>query len=295
MRTKIALCQLLPIVNEPEQNYLLMEMSIARSADAGVKLCIFPEDFLYGVLRDRCQLLIAGKKYHYWINRFSILAKRYEISIIPGSLPRYEDNRIFNSTVYINERGDVMYNYSKTNLWLSERDEYQRGSGEIECFDSVFGKAAIIICWDIFDHRLFESAIKQGAQWMIVISFWSINQSEDLAKVRGRPLRVYEGFSDSKLIDTLICSRVSEYNIGIIFCNFGGVHRYVGKSRTEQKAISANRSQVVIPFNSILARLANRKETILRCETPSINSIMTDYEIYYGRRADIVSSYLGSR
>ena len=50
---KIALCQLTPIANRPDLNFKKMQESIKYAATNNAVLCIFPEDFLYGILRSK--------------------------------------------------------------------------------------------------------------------------------------------------------------------------------------------------------------------------------------------------
>jgi predicted amidohydrolase len=290
MSTTIAINQLTSLANRPEVNFKTIQQTIARNAAEGSLLSIFPEDFLYGVLRGSSELMNAGMQFDRWVKRFRDQALQYQIDIIPGTLPRVIDGRVYNSTVYIDRTGAVLTTYSKNNLWLSEREEYAPSLRLPKVFDSVLGKTAIVICWDMFDHSLFKSAVKQGAEWIIVLAFWSTNQSKDMALTRGAVGNHYTNFSDSKMLDILIQARVSEYNVGIIFCNFAGKHFYQGLTGP-QTAVSANRSQVVTPYLNVLYRLSNRKEATLLCKLDNISQSIRDFETHYGRRSDTVSSY----
>ncbi|MDO8638847.1 MAG: hypothetical protein Q7R43_04685, partial [Candidatus Daviesbacteria bacterium] len=189
--------------------------------------------------------------------------------------------------IYINHQGQIINQTKKTNLWLSERSDYAPSNNPPRCFKSTLGKTLLIICWDIMDHKLFEIAIKQGARWVIIISLWSINQSSDLVKERGKPLKMYPNNIDSKIIDSLINSRVNEYNIGIIFCNFAKTLRYQGKYTLSDIAISAGHTQIVSPLFQILKKINSRKEGILIHDIPDIKELIRDHEIFYGRREDI--------
>lgn len=137
------------------------------------------------------------------------------------------------------------------------------------------------------DHKLFEAAIKQDADWVIVISLWSINQSGDLIKERGKPSKKYPDNIDSKIIDSLINSRVNEYNIGIIFCNFAKSLKYQGKYTSNDIAISAGHTQIATPLFQISKKINSRKEDILIYDIPNIEQFIYDNEIFYGRRGDI--------
>ncbi|MEI6462683.1 MAG: carbon-nitrogen hydrolase family protein [bacterium] len=191
MKTRIALCQLNPLSRNPKNNLTIIEQVIDKYSKKGVKLFIFPEDFLFGILRKKSDSLIAGKEFHYYLDKFSKFSKEYKVDIIPGSFPMLKNNKLYNTTVYIDKNGEVLNQYSKTNLWLSERDCFTTGKGNSECFKSVLGKTVQIICWDLMDHKLFEDAVRQKAEWIIVTSFWTVNRSSDLVKKRGETKNSY--------------------------------------------------------------------------------------------------------
>lgn len=287
MKTKIALCQLTPVANNPERNFSTMEETIKNCSKERVRLCIFPEDFLYGIVSNKANIETAGRKSLFWINNFRRLAKKYKLDLIPGSFPLYEKGLIYNTTIYINRQGKIINQYHKTNLWLSERSDYTPSNHPPQCFESILGKTLLIICWDIMDHKLFATAVKQNAKWVMIISCWSSNQSSDLAKERGKPLKRNLSNVDSKIIDSLINSRVNEYNIGIIFCNFAKSFRYQDKYNHSDVAISTGHTQIASPLFHMSKKINGRKEQILIYDVLDIKQLIEDTEILYGRREDI--------
>jgi predicted amidohydrolase len=290
MKSRIAIHQLLPLSGKSKENFATMHEAVAQHAKDNVELCIFPEDFLYGVLRSRTDILTAAQHFNEWVQIFCKLAIQYKIDIVPGSFPSSQNGKLYNTTLYIDSSGCILTRYSKHSLWLSEREEYTPSLEMPAVFPTRLGKTALLICWDIFNPHLFESAVKQGAEWIIVPAFWSVNQSEDMRQQRGTVTNAYPRYSDSKVLDALITARSVEFNIGILFVNFAGRHEYIGKTGAVQYAVSANRTQVVTPFGT-LARLSNRKETSLTLNLNDIRSAIADAEIFYGRRADIIHSY----
>lgn len=225
---KIAVNQLLPVANDPITNFKTIENTIKLNKNEGASLSVFPEDFLYGVLRSNDDLISAKKQFTQWVKKFQELAGKYKIDIVPGSFPRYKDAKIYNSTVYIDSKGNVKTTYSKHNLWLAEREEYSSGGCMPEVFDTFLGKTAIIICWDILDHQLFRAAVAEGAEWIVCLSFWSTNQSEDMALKRGKIHKEHWSYSDSLFLSDLVPTRSVEYGVGMIFVNFAGIHQYIG-------------------------------------------------------------------
>ena len=290
MKTKIALCQLSPVSSSTDRNLSTMVEALKKCAQRSVQLCIFPEDFLHGILRGERTIEDAGRKFPEWVNIFINLANKYNIDLIPGSFPRYEKGKLYNTSVYISRTGRVLNQYSKTNLWLSERLDYQPSLEAPKVFRTPLGKTFLIICWDILDHKLFESAVKQGAEWIINIAFWSANQSHDFVLNRGKPKHRYVGYSDSQIIDSMIQARVAEYNVGMIFCNFAKIHTYEGRKGAD-KAVSAGHTQILSPLNKVKKKINNRNEKILIYDVPNIKPYIQDNEMFYGRREDIKENY----
>jgi predicted amidohydrolase len=290
---KISVNQLLPIANGPETNYKTLVETLEKNAQADAKLSIFPENYLYGVLRSREYLIHAGKQFDKWVEKFQKLAQKYHVDLVPGTFPRYQDGNVYNSTVYISSSGEILTRYSKCNLWLSERDEYESSLEVPMVFDGVLGKTAVIICWDILDHKLIRSAVKHGAEWIICLAFWSVNQSEDLMRKRGTTHKEFRKYSDSRFLSDLIPTRSVEYGIGMIFCNFGGIHDYIGKVGTPQRAYSAGRSQVTTPRMQQYITIRRRYPETLMASIDLVLSKeeLIDAEIGYGRAEDIKSDY----
>lgn len=292
MNTRIALCQLNPKAGKPEENFATIEQTIKSHADQKVKLFIFPEDFLNGILRNREDILSAGKKFAYWTNRFCGLAKKHNVDLIPGSFSRLNNNKLYNTTTYINSKGKVLNIYSKTNLWLSERNEYSPNDRPPKSFKSTLGKTVQIICWDLMDHRLFKEALKQDVKWIINTSLWSVNQTKDLERKRGKTKNTYNlSLRKSERLDSIIESRCHEYNMGMIFCNISGVHKCTASDGSEEIKKSAGSTQVISPLDGVRRITKNRREQVLICDIPEIKEYISDHEILWGRREDIKTNY----
>lgn len=292
MKIKIALCQVNSVSGNTELNFRKIEKVLKKHLKKNVKLFIFPEDFLFGVLRSKTELINAGKDFEFWKERFSKLAKSYKIDIVPGSFPKFENGKIFNTTIYINSEGKVLNEYKKTNLWLSEREDYSINPSPPKVFESILGKTMQIICWDLMDHRLFEEAVKQNTEWIINTSLWSVNQSKSLKLKRGFPKNKYKiSIRRSERLCSIIETRSSEYNIGIIFCNIGGIHKYVANDGLEDEARSVGSTQILSPLDGIRKIVKNRKEQVLICDIPDIKDYISDGEIFWGRRNDVKCGY----
>lgn len=290
---KIAINQLNPVSNKPEINFETIRKTIIKNKKEGAVLSIFPEDFLYGIIRDKSDQIKAGKRHEDWVKKFQQLAIKYHIDIIPGSFPRYENGNLYNSTAYIDANGHIKTRYSKSNLWLSERTDYTPGLSMPEVFDSALGKTAIIICWDILDHRLMRSAVKNGAEWIICIAFWTNNQAETLCETRGNVPRGEWKHPDPLLLSNMLQTRSFEYSVGFIFVNFAGIHYYPNVDGTFSRADSAGRTQIITPGH--VQRYAfnhRRSETLLAdIDLHDFKNQRKNADILYGRVDDIISNY----
>lgn len=289
----IALNQLSPLQGDPEANFAQMERTIKQNVASGTRLCVFPEDFLFGILRDKAVIEAAARQSDVWLLRFQRLAADYKVDLVPGSQPTLQDGKFYNTATYINASGAIATRYSKQNLWLSERDEYAPSLQMPRVFDGVLGKTALIICWDMMSRELFESIVSQGAEWVICVAFWSNNQSKDLAAKRGRAdRRLYRGYSDSLYLGSLIPIRALEYNLGVIFCNFGGTFDYVGNTGADT-AISAGKTQLSTPYHQQFRTHHSRRSDSLLFDLNLARSRQEqrDVEIWYGRREDVVRRY----
>lgn len=292
MKVKVALCQLNPLSGKPEINFYTIESVLKKYARRNVTLFIFPEDYLYGVLRNRNEIAEAGKNFDLWVKRLCVLAQRYKVDLIPGSFPLFQNGKLFNTTIYINKKGKILNQYSKTNLWLSERNEYTPNLISPKCFESVLGKTVQIICWDLMNPKVFEEAVKQNAQWIINVSLWYTNQTRDLARTRGETKNKYHiPLNRSERLNSIMETRSTEYNVGMIFCNIGGVHEYTAVDKLQQMARSAGCTQVIAPLDAVRKSVKNRNEQILVCEIPDIKDYISDHEILWGRRKDIINNY----
>lgn len=288
--TNISLHQISPIENSVEANFERLCNLVKQDHHSEAQLSILPEDYFLGITRNANTLREEAALFPDRIKALQQIAKKYSIAIIPGTFPTIEKGRLYNSTLYIDEFGHIKFRYSKHNLWLSERSIYSQGNRNPHVFMSPLGRTSIIICWDIFNPSVFEHLTKQGVQWIVVVAFWSRNQSKELNKTRGDINLPGRNLRDPSLLDSLIQARASEYNIGVIFCNYAGKYRYVNKLNEQDQAISAGRTQAVTAAG-VVGKISNSKESTLTVTIPDIALIIEQYETAYGRREDIGQDY----
>lgn len=105
---------------------------------------------------------------------FAEKAKRLNAHLLMGSFPERDGDRIFNTTVLLGPRGDVLARYRKIHLFSYQSDEKKMLSPgkEAVAVETPFGKVGLAICYDLRFPELFRHLITQGVQMFLVASAW---------------------------------------------------------------------------------------------------------------------------
>lgn len=292
MSIRVSVRQLRVRANFPKNNFQEIEEWVKQAKKEGSNLCIFPEDFLFGIIRDRHDLEEAGSKYGEWVDKLSSLSKTYKIDLVPGSLPKKVKDKVFNTSIYIDSKGTILGEHHKANLWLAERSSYDTGAKELEVFDTMLGNTGLLVCWDIMYDHAFKELVKKGVEWVIAPAFWTSHQSLTSKKERGAVSTKYTKAYERKLLKSIIYFRAQSHNIALIFCNFGGRTGYMDKDGDEVSLRSAHSSQIVGPL-ATPEHLVPSKPGIYHfdIDLDSVKGAIRDNEVFFGRREDIINNY----
>ncbi|RMZ81072.1 hypothetical protein DV738_g2358, partial [Chaetothyriales sp. CBS 135597] len=233
-------CALIQLYSKPldiEANFAAAEQHIREAAAQGADLAVLPEFHLTGVADDPKFAVLADKADEY-LQKYQALAKGLKINIVPGSLlapgpPRRADDGsskpgLLNIASFISSSGEVLGSYTKVNLWIPERPHILSGPQAQKSapptsspdplhsvFDTPLGRVGMLICWDLAFPEAFRSLILQGAQIIIIPSFWLLS---DMSK-EGRQ---YNPESEALFVKSALVSRAFENTCCIIFVNAGG-------------------------------------------------------------------------
>ena len=116
MLVKIAVVQFSIDQFNPQHNLTRAEQFIAEASTAN-DLIVFPEDFILGPLGGKSEYADYDGQY---LSLFQMLASKYSIDIVPGSIIEGNSRGLFNTTYYIDRSGEIRGTYRKVNLWLPE-------------------------------------------------------------------------------------------------------------------------------------------------------------------------------
>jgi predicted amidohydrolase len=263
MDVTIAVVQFAIAQARPEENLEKARRFVATAAASQANMIVFPEDFVTGPLGGDAKLADYDGRYRAY---FQQLAWEYTIDIVAGSIIEGDqDGLLYNTTYYIDKAGAVRGKYRKVNLWLSERS-YLTPGNEVVVFDTDYGKAGLIICWDLIFPEIFREMMRRGVELVICPSYWCVEDA-------GVGL-THDPNSEVKLVDALCVARAFENEVVLVYAN-------AADSGNVQHETLIGRSQIAVPFRGALQLLDHAREEMFlqKVETALLNDAETAYEI----------------
>ena len=147
---KIGIAQINPRLGDVAANLALYEQAIVQAKDERVALLIFPELSLTGYhLRDMVAT-VALRQDAPELTRLKELSK--SVSCVAGLVEESPDFCFYNSAVYLSA-GDIQHVHRKVYLptygMFDEQRYFARGN-TVRAFDSPYGRAAVLVCEDLW-------------------------------------------------------------------------------------------------------------------------------------------------
>ena len=227
-----------------EKNFSRIETFIARATKKKAQVIVFPEDCITGSIFGDLTRLDTTNSVR---DTFKKLAAKHKIDIVTGSCMEGTPEGNFNTSYYINARGDVLGTYRKNHLYPSENSFLKPGTNA-PVFNTSFGKAGIVICWDMLFPEIFQRLKAQGVQIIYCPSYWYREIAESMSR--------HNKYSEENQIDALCIARSLETNSAIVYCNAAGVEIYKNGS----KDTLIGHSQIVMPVLGPIKRLCHNRE-----------------------------------
>lgn len=270
MNFKVAVAQLEAKQLKPEESLKKIEVFTARASKKGANVIIFPEDCVEGVISKNKEFADSeGRNRSFFI----YLAKRYKIDIVTGSFIEREKGRLWNTSYYIDSEGKVKAQYRKINLWHPERKYITKGK-QLKIFRTRYGRATIVICWDLAFPDLFKEMLRKKVKIIYCPSYWTFADA-----FRGRK---WDKSAEKVLTNALCSTRAFEANAVVVYCNAGG-KLTLGK----WKGNLIGNSQVALPYLGPIKKIEHNKEEMFIQE---INlDLLRDSEKDYKLRKDLLS------
>ncbi|KKZ65953.1 hypothetical protein EMCG_08296 [[Emmonsia] crescens] len=313
----VGLVQMNPKPLDPTHNFSLAVAHIRDAASKGASLVVLPEYHLTGWVPDAPEFTSLASTAWDYILKYQETAKELNINIVPGTIVTTDPNStspetaaeiprpdiddfatpeggapLFNVAPFISHTGELLGLYTKSNLWLPER-EYLTAHPPIfppgtltgrrpaarephdnsrhSVIQTSLGPVGILTCWDLAFPEAFRALIRQGARMIIIPSFW-LNTDIPIEA------RKYSEDTESTFLKATLVSRAFENTCAIIFCNAGGPAEedYIGLS------------QVALPLLGVVPGSFEGPETGMRIVEVDMNTVDIA-EKAYGVRADIAN------
>ncbi|KAJ5803789.1 uncharacterized protein N7518_000092 [Penicillium psychrosexuale] len=206
---------------DPEYNHATACNYISEAAAQGAELAVLPEYHLSGMVpTDPLWAVQAGKSAEYLAN-YQRLAKKLQICIVPGTIIEKhtgpdQSTLLYNTAYFISDDGTVLGSYRKKNIWHPERPYLTSSSSEPHvAIDTPIGRVGMMICWDLAFPEAFRELIVDGAEIVIVPTYWTPHDASPEA-------RAYNPDSEALFLESTITSRCFENTCGIVFVNAAG-------------------------------------------------------------------------
>ncbi len=248
MNLSIALIQFEVAPSDPDTNIGRMETFIAKAAQSGAQLVVFPEDAVTGPLDGQTLFIDRSAGF---LAHFQGLASKYGIDIVPGTWTVRDGASVYNTAYYIQRDGSVAGFYSKIHLWETEVAFLTPGI-TASVFPTAHGMIGMTICWDIVFPGLFAQMNRMGAELVISPTYWSFTRKAEQRRADKR--------SEIGLIDGLCRTRAFENDIVFVYCNAAGE---LETEPGEDDVTLSGRSQVTHPQSGVVAMAEGNTEQML--------------------------------
>ncbi|KAJ5104371.1 hydrolase carbon-nitrogen family [Penicillium alfredii] len=194
---------------------------IREAAAQGAELAVLPEYHLSAwVPNDPLWAIQAADSAHYLAN-YQALAKELGICLVPGTIIEKHQGpknsiSFYNTAYFISKDGSVLGSYRKKNIWHPERPHLtSSGLERHTAIDTPIGRVGLLICWDLAFPEAFRELIADGAEIVIMPTFWTPHDASPDA-------RTHNPDSEALFLQSTLTARSFENTCGIIFVNAAG-------------------------------------------------------------------------
>ncbi len=174
-KIKVAALQM-PVSADKMENLKTVERKLAELKDEHADFIMLPEMFCCPY-RTECFPVYAEEEGGPIWQALSVLARKYNVYLIGGSMPeRGADGNVYNTTYIFDRNGEQIGKHRKTHLFdidiqggQSFRESDTLTAGNTDCvFDTEFGRMGVMICFDIRFPEMARLTVNDGAQVIFI-------------------------------------------------------------------------------------------------------------------------------
>jgi predicted amidohydrolase len=173
---------------DKEQNLSMTERLVDEAVEKGARMIALPEHFSFGgtlrLQRENAEP-IPGPT----VDRLRKKASTARVYLVGGSLAERseETERVFNTSVLIDPRGDITATYRKIHLFdlemgdqtvIRESDFFEPGNS-IVAVKTEYGVVGLTICYDLRFPEIYRALAVKGANIIFVVSSFMASTGRD--------------------------------------------------------------------------------------------------------------------
>lgn len=272
MKVRIGAAQMSIIPLNIEKNLEKAKLLTKRAGENECDIVCFPEIFLTGSLRKE-NLKYAQEISGEFTEKFCKLAEEHGLYIVMGSIIEREGKDYYNTSVLIDDSGNILGRYRKIRLWHPEKLHINRGS-ETPVFKTKFGKVGITICWDLAFPEITKEMALKGARMIFCPSFWLFEDKYGALKSKKLMEKVPDLDTESIFIDACASARAIENEV---------IHTFVNGCGHYTTLRLIGRTQINVPFYGRVA-LAEANEEKLLIKDVDLNLTRLAEKVYKIKR-----------
>lgn len=166
----------MPVSTNKQKNIETALEYIKSAKKSGANIVCLPE--IFNCPYDNKYFLEFSETYPngVTIQALSKVASEENIILIGGSIPEYDNGKVFNTCFVFNSDGSLICKHRKVHLFdidikdkisFKESDTLSPGN-EITVFDCKYGKIGVAICYDIRFPDMFKIMALKGAKLIVV-------------------------------------------------------------------------------------------------------------------------------
>ncbi|MDF2155642.1 carbon-nitrogen hydrolase family protein [Vibrio sp. CAU 1672] len=222
-----------------EANLAEIDRQCQLAAAQGVQLVVTPENAVLFAHRE------AYHQHAEWLNhgpiqdRLAGMARRYQVSVVLGSMPIRTENGVTTTSLLFSPRGELLAHYDKLHMFdvdvtdghgsYRESDTFSAGERTVAA-ESDIGTLGLSICYDVRFPALYQALAEQGAEILLVPA-------------------AFTAVTGAAHWETLLKARAIETQCWVIACGQTGTHP-CGRQ-------TWGRSMVISPWGEVWAQLGD--------------------------------------
>ena len=134
-------------------------------------------------------------------NFIGMLAKKFAVNIVAGSVIAEVDNKFFNRCIVANRAGEIICEYDKAHLFsYSGENKIFSAGNEIKIFELDNIKCSVAICYDLRFPEFIRKIALQGIEILFIPAAWSLKRNyarKILSRARAIENQIFVVFANS--------------------------------------------------------------------------------------------------